>query len=320
MNFIASYFNREFAVLALAFVAVLATIITFAMPFLQTDRLSARLGSVAKRRDEMKAKARTTREMKNTRALRQTPQGYMQNVVERLSLRNLLESPETRIKLTQAGFRGQGPVVAYLFFQLVMPVLLFLGALVYLFVLNGYEATPIVKFMISVGAAAAGFYLPNVYLTNIIGKRKASISRAFPDSLDLMLICVEAGMTIEVAFNRVAREIGSQSVELAEELGLTTAELTYLSDRRVALENLGKRTDLDGVKSVVTSLIQSERYGTPLGTSLRVMAQENRDMRMSAAEKKAGALPAQLTVPMILFFLPVLFVVILGPAFLTFNK
>lgn len=320
MNFIASYFNREFAVLALAFVAVLATIITFALPFLQTDRLSARLGSVAKRRDEMKAKARTTREMKNTRALRQTPQGYMQDVVERLSLRNLLESPETRIKLTQAGFRGQGPVVAYLFFQLVMPVLLFLGSLVYLFVLEGYEATPIVKFMISVGAAAAGFYLPNVYLSNIIGKRKASITRAFPDSLDLMLICVEAGMTIEVAFNRVAREIGSQSAELAEELALTTAELTYLSDRRVALENFGKRTDLDGVKSVVTSLIQSERYGTPLGTSLRVMAQENRDMRMSAAEKKAGALPAQLTVPMILFFLPVLFVVILGPAFLTFNK
>ncbi len=169
------------------------------------------------------------------------------------------------------------------------------------------------------GAAGAGFYLPNVYVQNIIGKRKTSISRAFPDALDLMLICVEAGMTIETAFNRVAREIGGQSVELAEELALTTAELTYLSDRRIALENFGMRTDLEGVKSVVTALIQSERYGTPLGSALRVMASEIRDQRMSAAEKKAGALPAQLTVPMIAFFLPVLFVVILGPAIISLN-
>lgn len=320
MSFFTTYFNREFAVLLLAFIGVLATILTLALPYLQTDQLSARLGAVTKHREQMKASARVSRDSKKTRGLRQSSDGYMQDIVERFSLRNILESPETRTKLSQAGFRGQAPLVAFLFFRLVMPGIVFLGALFFLFVMKGMDASDPVKFGIAVAAGGAGFYLPNVYLENIIGKRKASISRAFPDALDLMLICVEAGMTIEVAFNRVAREIGSQSVELAEELGLTTAELTYLSDRRIALENLGLRTDLDGVKAVVTSLIQSERYGTPLGSTLRVMAQENRDMRMSAAEKKAGALPAQLTVPMILFFLPVLFVVILGPAFITMSS
>ena len=148
----------------------------------------------------------------------------------------------------------------------------------------------------------------------LIQKRQQAVSRSFPDALDLLLICVESGMSIEAAFNKVAEEIGTQSIEMAEELMLTTAELSYLQDRRLAYENLGKRTGLPGVKAVVTSLIQSERYGTPLGTALRVMAQENRDMRMQAAEKKAAGLPPKLTVPMILFFLPVLFVVILGPA------
>ena len=136
----------------------------------------------------------------------------------------------------------------------------------------------------------------------------------FPDALDLLLICVESGMSIEAAFRKVSQEIGSQSIPLAEELTLTTAELSYLQDRKVAYENLAKRTDLEGVKAVCIALQQSERYGTPLGQTLRVMAQENRDMRMSEAEKKAAALPPKLTVPMILFFLPVLFVVILGPA------
>jgi tight adherence protein C len=141
-----------------------------------------------------------------------------------------------------------------------------------------------------------------------------SIQRAFPDALDLLLICVESGMSVEAAFRRVSEEIGSQSIALAEELTLTTAELSYLQDRRMAYENLAKRTNLDGVKSVCMALQQAERYGTPMAQALRVMSQENRDMRMSEAEKKAAALPPKLTVPMIVFFLPVLFVVILGPA------
>jgi tight adherence protein C len=162
--------------------------------------------------------------------------------------------------------------------------------------------------------ALAGFYLPNVILKNSVKRRQLSIKRAWSDALDLLLICVESGMSIELAIQRVAKEIGPASVPLAEELTLTNAELSFLQDRRRAFENLGKRTGIPIVKSVVTSLIQSERYGTPLGTALRVLAQENRDMRMSEAEKKAAALPPKLTVPMVLFFLPVIFVVILGPS------
>ena len=181
------------------------------------------------------------------------------------------------------------------------------------FVLHMQQSLPI-KLGICIGAAYAGTQLPLMILKNKIQRRQLSIKRAFPDTLDLLLICVESGMSIEAAFKKVSEEIGTQSVPLAEELTLTMAELSFLSDRRQAYENLAKRTDLDGVKSVCMALQQAERYGTPLATMLRTMAQENRDMRMAEAEKKAAGLPPKLTVPMILFFLPVLFVVILGPA------
>ena len=156
--------------------------------------------------------------------------------------------------------------------------------------------------------------LPNLFIKNKITKRQASINRAFPDALDLMLICVESGMSLEATFKRVSEEVGAQSIELAEELTLATAELSYLSDRRQTFENLAKRVPLEGMKSLCLALQQSERFGTPVAQTLRVIAQENRDQRMTAAEKKAAALPPKLTVPMIVFFLPVLFVVILGPA------
>jgi tight adherence protein C len=153
-----------------------------------------------------------------------------------------------------------------------------------------------------------------VFLANAIKKRQALIRRAWPDSLDLLLICVEAGMAVESAFRRVGAEVGTQCVPLAEEFTLTTAELSYLSERRMAYENLAARTGLEPVRSVTTALIQAERYGTPVGQALRVLAQESRDVRMNEAEKKAAALPPKLTVPMILFFLPVLFVVLLAPS------
>ncbi len=319
MDFFASYMNVQFLVIVLTFVAALGTIVSLAMPYLQQDRLGARLKVVAERRNELKSQARSERASRKSK-LRPTASSYMQQVVDRLSLRKILESPETRLKLSQAGLRGQAPLVTFLFFRLVMPFIVFAGAFLYLLASDNFAGNMLAKLGVSFAAGFIGFYLPNVYVENLIGKRQQAISRAFPDALDLLLICVESGMTIEVAFGRVAKEIGGQSVELAEELGLTTAELAYLSDRRIALENLAQRTGLDGVKSVVTSLIQSERYGTPLGQSLRVMAQENRDLRMAAAEKKAGALPAQLTVPMIGCFLPVLFLVILGPVIITLMK
>jgi tight adherence protein C len=164
-----------------------------------------------------------------------------------------------------------------------------------------------------------GFYGPNIFLANRISKRKTSIMQAFPDALDLLLICVEAGMSIESAIQKVSQEIGGSSIDLAEELTLLSAELSYLPDRRMAYEGLAKRTNHPGVKSVATAMTQAETYGTPLGAALRTMAKENREMRLSAAEKKAAALPAKLTVPMILFFLPVLFIVILTPAIISIQ-
>ena len=187
-------------------------------------------------------------------------------------------------------------------------------SLFYMFVVIKLDQPTAVKIGICLAATYLGIKLPALFIKNKIAKRQLSIKRAFPDALDLLLICVESGMSIEAGFRKVSAEIGSQSVPLAEELTLTTAELSYLQERRQAYENLAKRTNIDGVKSVCMALQQAERYGTPLGQTLRVMAQENRDMRMAEAEKKAAGLPPKLTVPMILFFLPVLFVVILGPA------
>jgi tight adherence protein C len=197
---------------------------------------------------------------------------------------------------------------------MVMPVVALAFTVFYIYVVLNLDEPALIKIGISIGAAYFGMISPNLFLRNKIARRQLSIKRAFPDALDLLLICIESGMSIEAAFRKVSEEIGSQSVALAEELTLTTAELSYLQDRKQAYDNLSRRTGLEGVKSVCLALQQAERYGTTLGTAMRVMAQENRDMRMAEAEKKAAALPPKLTVPMILFFLPVLFVVILGPA------
>ena len=196
-----------------------------------------------------------------------------------------------------------------------------LGVLAFLYVaLLKPELAGNIKLLVVVGAVGVGYYLPGVWLANLATKRRDSIMRAFPDSLDMLLICVEAGMSIEAAMQRVGQEVGASSIELAEELALTMAELAYLPDRRQAYENLAKRTNHPGVKGVAMALTQAERYGTPLGSALRVMAKENRDMRMANAEKKAAELPAKLTVPMILFFLPVLMAVIIGPAIIKISR
>jgi len=247
-------------------------------------------------------------------ALRQSPRMYMKRAVDNFNLSKWVGQEEARAMLMQAGYRGQAPYITYLFFRMTMPVVMLLASLFYIFVVLNLDYPPMVKIGICIGCAYFGMYSPNLFLKNKINRRQVSIKRAFPDALDLLLICVESGISIEAAFRKVSEEIGTQSVALAEEFTLTTAELSYLPDRRQAYENLAQRTGLEGVKAVCLALQQSERYGTPLAQTLRVMAQENRDMRMSEAEKKAAGLPPKLTVPMIVFFLPVLFVVILGPA------
>jgi tight adherence protein C len=238
----------------------------------------------------------------------------MKGVLDRFKLGTSLESENSREKLAMAGYRGQAPLIAFMFFRFVMPFVVFIVALIYLFLLTHFQWTFMMKVAAAVAGALFGYYLPDLFVSNMIQRRQTSIMQAFPDALDLMLICVESGMSIESAFTKVAAEIGVQSAELAEELALTTAELSYLPDRRQAFDNLARRCGHDGVKAVAIALNQAEKYGTPMGQALRVTATENREMRFQAAEKKAAALPAKLTVPMILFFLPCLFVVIGGPA------
>ena len=306
--------NTQFLAMVFAAVAAVATVVTLAMPLLVTDTLDKRMKTAAIEREKIRQRERERLARGEKVSLRPTPKQYMQKVVENFNLDKWLAQEEARLKLLQAGYRGQAPYVTFLFFRLISPVAMLLLSTIYVFVVLKLNQPAMVKIGICLAATYLGMHLPYLMLKNKITRRQLSLKRAFPDALDLLLICVESGMSIEAAFRRVSDEIGSQSIPLMEELTLTTAELSYLQDRRQAYENLAKRTDLEGVRAVCMSLQQAERYGTPLGQTLRVMAQENRDMRMSEAEKKAAALPPKLTVPMILFFLPVLFIVILGPA------
>jgi len=303
-------------VLAMLFAAIAAgaTVLTLAMPLVARDTLGSRMKAVAFEREKIRQRERERLAQGNKIALRQSPKAYMKTIVENFNLSKWVGQEQARAMLVQAGYRGHAPYVTYLFFRMVMPVAMLLLALSYVFVIVKLDQPPLIKVGIAIGAAYFGMLSPNLYLKNRIQRRQTSIKRAFPDALDLLLICIESGMSVEAAFQRVSEEVGAQSVELAEEFTLTTAELSYLPDRRVAYDNLARRVGLEGVKAVCLALQQAERYGTPLGTTMRVLAQENRDMRMSEAEKKAAALPPKLTVPMILFFLPVLFIVILGPA------
>jgi tight adherence protein C len=293
-----------------------AAILTVAGPVLKRDGLDVRLKSVANRREELRRKSREA--MANPTAgpsaLRRKDEGLYKKVVEQLQLTKLLADPKAEQKLAEAGFRGPRPISAFYFFRFTMPFAFAAATAFYLFVVTHFDMPAMSRLTIIMCALVLGYYAPNIYISNVAKNRRTNIVGAFPDALDLLLICVEAGMSIEAALQKVSQEIGGASIELAEELSLLVAELSYLPERRMAYEGLGKRINNPGVKSVATAMIQAERYGTPLGTALRVMAKENRDLRLAAAEKKAAALPAQLTVPMILFLLPVLFVIIMAPA------
>ncbi len=239
---------------------------------------------------------------------------YMRNVVEKFSLQKAFVDEGTIEALARAGYRGQGPLTTYLFLRFATPIVLFLLAFGYLSLAVFADKPLYLNALYALMIGLVGAYLPVLILKNKTLKRQASVRRAWPDTLDLMLLCVESGMSVENAFRRVAKEIGAQSPELAEELTLTNAELAFLEDRTRAYDNLGKRTGIDNVKSVMTALIQADRYGTSVGQALRVMAEEGREQRMMEAEKKAASLPPKLTVPLIVFFLPVLFIVIISPA------
>jgi tight adherence protein C len=296
-------------------VAAAATVFTVAMPLVEGDSLSRRMKAVALERDKIRARERERLAKGQQKvSLRQAPKAYMKQVVDRFKLSDWLGTESARNQLVMAGYRGQQAEVAFLFFRAVMPAAMLVAAAFYIFVLKAVAMPLMFKLGALLVAAYLGVKAPEIYLSNAISKRQLVMRRSWPDALDLLLICVESGMSIEHAFRRVSTEVGAQCIPMAEELTLTTAELSYLAERRQAYENLGNRTGLEAVKSVTTALMQAERYGTPLGQALRVLAQESRDIRMNEAEKKAAALPPKLTVPMILFFLPALFVVILTPA------
>ena len=308
-------FDKSFLITLAVGILAFGTIVTLGIPYLEGNGLDDRLKTVSRRREELRAKHHAALSAKRG-SLRVEPTSYMKATLDKFKLSNILEGENSREKLASAGYRGQAPLITFMFFRFVMPFIVFGVALFYLFVVLHLNWPVIQKLGVAFSGALLGFYLPDIFVGNMIQRRQQSIMQAFPDALDLMLICVESGMSIELAFTRVSTEIGTQSPELAEELALTTAELSYLPDRRQAFDNLAKRCGHDGVKQVATALNQAEKYGTPLGQALRVTATENREMRMQEAERKAASLPAKLTVPMIVFFLPCLFIVIMGPAVL----
>jgi len=281
-------------------------------PILEGDKLKKRMTSVADARDGMR-KARLD-QLNNDVGLRSESKGFVKKIVENLSLEKVLEASDLKDKMAQAGLRGQRPVYMFYMFRLIMPLVLGAFALIFIVTLNVFDFSMFRRMAATLGLIAFGYYAPALYIKNKAGKRLASIMPVFPDALDLLLICVESGMSVELAFAKVAEEMADASVELAEEFSLTTAELSYLQSRRLAYENLARRNNHPGIRAVATALVQAERYGTPLGDTLRTMANENRQLRILQAEKKAAALPAKLTVPMIVCFLPVLFIVILTPA------
>jgi tight adherence protein C len=315
MDFIETLFKIETIFTILIAMAAFATVVTVTSPFFETDKLKTRMKGVVEERDRLRAAQRALLAGGNESKLRDKAKpGLYSQLVDVLNLKRVFESEGTKDSLRQAGFRSEKHLITFLAARAMVPLVVSILTFAYTSTVFADRVSPNMRIVATVIALVFGFYLPTIGLKNLINRRQASIKKAWSDALDLLLICVESGMALEPAMMRVSKEIGSQSVPLAEEMTLTIAELSYLQDRRKALENLAKRTGLETVRAVVTSLIQSERYGTPLGTALRVLAQENRDSRMAEAERKAAALPPKLTVPMILFFLPVIFVVVLGPS------
>jgi tight adherence protein C len=318
--------SLETMILIMASGAAFISVLAIGMPFNQRDAFASRLKAVTQRREELQAQQRDrlTARTQTSRRQQGPKHGWMKMIVDRLNMQRAVDSPELRNRMSQAGWRGRGPAYTFVFMRVVLPIVFTVVAAVFVFGSSKLELSMVLKLAITGGAGFIGYLMPGVLVTNAIKKRQGLLLRGFPDALDLITICVEAGLSMEGGFQRVTDEIADSSPILAEEFGLTTAELAFLGDRRQALENFAARTGQDSIKALATSLIQSEKYGTPLGVALRVLSRENREARMARAEKKAGALPAALTVPMILFFLPVLFIVLMGPAmiqvFHTFTR
>ena len=321
LDLVLSKFNdAHFMAFLLAALGCAATALTVVVPMLQTYNLSRRIRAVSDERERIRQRERERLAAKDNRTpLRSRPSSTLKRLVDTLNLTSWLSTETAKEQLAKAGFRGAGAEYAFVACRLITPIGFAIIAALYIFVIAAWQQPLLMKLGGVVAALYLGIKAPEIYLRNATTKRQKSIERAYPNALDLMLICAESGMSIEHAVRKVSSEIGVESVEMAEELTLLAAEMSYLQDRRTAFENLNARTGLESIRSLTTVLIQSERYGTPLGAALRVLGQESRDHRMNLAEKKAAALPPTLTVPMILFFLPGLFAAILTPAAIQIN-
>jgi tight adherence protein C len=298
------------AITLLAALAVLTTVLAMWQVLRPSSLFERRLEQIVQRKESLRQQALAPR--RSGRGLAAV--GLMREAVTRLNLLRSRHAADARNMLVQAGIRSRDAMVAFLFARISLPVLFGLMLLVDTKVFHLLPITPAFEFVPPMVGVLLGFYAPTIYLRNAAAKRAKLLQLSLPDGLDLMVICAEAGLSLDAALVRVSRELGNGSPELAEELAITAAELTFLPDRRMAFDNLNTRTSSEGIRAVVNTLQQTAKFGTPLAQSLRVLAAEMRTARMTRAEEKAARLPALLTVPMILFILPTLFIVLLGPA------
>ncbi len=282
---------------------------------LETNPLEARLRAVSQRRQEL---AKQTKKLPGRRLKDKKKQQKQMSVIKRIVGATKMQKKDgendMRLKLTRAGYRSRDALAIFLFVKLAMTCGLGFLSFSLIAALGALKTKAALGMLGVMTGAMLGWVLPSLFLKNAAQKRVTVMRKSLPDALDLMVICAEAGLSLDSAFDRVSREVGQSHPELAEEFGLTSVELGLLPERSKALQNLANRVDLQGVMSLVNTLIQTERYGTPLAQALRVLASEMREERMMKAEEKAARLPAVLTVPMILFILPTLFIVIIGPA------
>lgn len=280
---------------------------------IQRDPMRGRIKILQERRDELKSDLVTTKQRKKI-ITDVDHMGIMRRIVEKLQLLKDEKKQQTVLFLAQAGYRHADALTVYVFAKLAMPILAIAVASFLIFVSGFFKGDLIMQILFGGGIVGFGLYSPQIFIKNTTDKRYDEIRKALPDALDLMVICAEAGLTLDSALNRVSKEMSNASPDLADELSLTAIELGFLTERRKALNNLSDRVSLKTIRSVVATLVQTEKYGTPLSQSLRVLSNEFREERMMLAEEKAARLPAVMTIPLILFILPVLFIVLLGPA------
>ena len=280
------------------------------------DPMAKRVKALNERREQLKLGiTASTSKRRQSLTARNQATDRMRSWLGTLKVLQDSQVKAAHIKLMQAGIRSKDAAVAVIFARMMLPIVIGGTALLLVYGLDAFPKWGPLKRYIVVAVALFGSYkAPDVWLKNTITKRSHAIRKGLPDALDLLVICAEAGLTVDAAFGRVARELGKAYPELGDEFMLTSIELGFLTERRQAFENLATRVALDAVRGVVTTMVQTEKYGTPLASALRVLSAEFRNERMMRAEEKAARLPAIMTVPLILFILPVLFVVILGPA------